>query len=295
MNSADKQFAIYEQHSSGNPRPFRLGVSLSPHISTFTPLLFAGRLYEGIESLSKYGFCAVEISLRNAHDVGDIAELDKRLNAYNLVVSAFATGRICLEDSLCLSDTRQEIKEQLFTRLSEIIKLAAHFKACVIIGGIRGKLSGVASEKAAQLSTAVETIRRCAEFADPLDVNLLVEPINRFETNFINSAHDGLEFIQAIGEPNVKLLLDTYHMNIEEDDPCAAIHLVGSQLGYVHFADHNRHAPGQGYINFPAVLSALNEIDYQGYITVEILPVPDDLHALADAGQYLSSLMFHKG
>ena len=273
--------------------PFRFGVSMSPYPSTFAPLLFAGRLGEGIAALSSFGFAAVEISLRQVDDL-DILWLDERLSDLGLVVSAFATGRMCIEDSLCLSDTNLVTRELLLERLVDFIRLAAHFKASVIIGGVRGKLSGDDRQKSEQRDTALDTLCRCAEIAGDLGVHLLVEPINRYETNFINTAQDGIELIDAIGHPCVKLLLDTFHMNIEEIDPCESIRMAGSHLGYVHFADSNRKAPGWGHINFPAIVEALAVIGYQGFINAEILPIPDDARALHQTAQYLNSLQLDK-
>ncbi len=266
---------------------------MSPNPSTFAPLLFAGRLAEGIESLPKSGFTAVEISLRHVSDL-DIPWLDKRLSELGLVVSAFATGRMCLEDSLCLCDTNSLVREHLFERLVEFIHLAAHFQASLIIGGVRGKLSGNHHQKSEQRNVALDTLRHCAVIAGDLGVNLLIEPINRYETNFINTALEATELIETIGLPSVKLLLDTFHMNMEEVDPCLTIRTAKRHLRYVHFADSNRHAPGQGHINFPSILAALADIGYQGFITAEILPIPDDAQALLHTGQYLHSLMLDK-
>jgi sugar phosphate isomerase/epimerase len=262
---------------------------MTPYPSTFAPLIYAGKLAEGIEALSLHGFTAVEISLRQVDDI-DILWLDKRLSELGLVVSALATGRMCLEDSLCLSDTNLVTREQLFERLVDLIHLAAHFNASVIIGGVRGKLTGDDSKKYDQRNIAVDTLRSCAVIAGDLDVHLLVEPINRYETNFINTAQDGIELIEAIGHPCVKLLLDTFHMNIEEIDPCITIRKAAKHLGYVHFADSNRQAPGRGHINFQAIADVLAEIGYRGFINAEILPIPDDEQALLQTGQYIHSL-----
>jgi 5-keto-L-gluconate epimerase len=286
----DEQFNGSTNSKGGEGCPIRFGVAMSPHPSVFAPLLFAGRLEEGITALSKAGFAAVEISLRLAEDL-EVEWLDRRLSELGLVVSAFATGRMCLEDSLCLSDPHPVVRTQLYERLVDLLHLAAHFKASVIIGGVRGKLTGDDSQKAEQRASAVDTLRRCAEIAGDLGINLLVEPINRYETNFINSYQDGVELIEEVGHPSIKLLLDTFHMNIEEVDPRLSIRNAVDKLGYVHFADNNRRAPGQGHINFPALLQSLTDIGYQGFITAEILPIPDDATALLQAGQYLQTLV----
>ena len=109
---------------------------------------------------------------------------------------------------------------------------------------------------------------------------MLIEPINRYETNFINNAQQALELIDEINRPAVKLLVDTFHMNIEEVDLCETITKMNGALGYVHFADNNRLAPGKGHIDFPAIFKALINSNYHGFISAEILPMPDDLSAI---------------
>jgi len=277
-------------NQSGKPSMQRISMAMSPHPSTFAPLVFAGNLEEGMKALAEAGFSGVEISLCSVDDL-DADWLADRLSEFDLKLSAVASGRVCLEESLCLCDPHPAIREMALERLTSILKLAARFKAPVIIGGIRGKLIGEDTEKAEQRENTVKSLRRCAVIAADLGTHLLLEPINRYETNFINNAQDGLRLIEDIGHPGVKLLLDTFHMNIEEADPCATIRKVGSRLGYMHFADNNRLAPGQGHIDFPALLRALAEIGYSGFISAEILPIPDDATALKQTGQYLHSLI----
>jgi 5-keto-L-gluconate epimerase len=267
-----------------------ISLAMSPHPSTFAPLVFAGRLEEGIERLAKAGFDGVEISLRHASDL-DTSWLSSILVKTGVAVSAFASGRMCLEESLCLNDPDPSIRQKVFEEISEILSLAAKFQAPLIIGGVRGKLSGNQIQMAKQRACAIENLARCAQVAQDLGTYLLLEPINRYETNFINSAQDGLDMIEEIGHPAIKMLLDTFHMNIEEVDMWATIREVGDHLGYMHIADSNRLAPGQGHIDFPALLRTLAEIHYHGYISAEILPLPDDAAALTNTGYYLHTLL----
>lgn len=289
QNNISDQPNIFSIKNSVKNFPFRYGVAMSPHPSVFAPLLFTGKLDEGLLALSKTRLDAVEISMREADEL-DANWLEKRLAELNLCVSAFATGRMCLEDSLCLSNTNPDIRMQVTKRLIELIKLAARFKASLIIGGVRGKLLGEIDRQAEQRASAIDTIRLCAGVAQDLGVFLLLEPINRNETNFINTSLDGLAFIKEIDHPSIRLLLDTYHMTIEGEDPCIAIRKAGDRLGYIHFADTNRLPPGKGQINFLAIIQTLADIGYRGFITAEILPIPEDVTALVETGQYLYSI-----
>jgi RpiB/LacA/LacB family sugar-phosphate isomerase len=271
------------------PISFRYGIAISPQPTDFGPLLFAGRLAEGLRRAAEVGFSVVELSLRSADSV-DAEALAGMLSEHNLSLVAIATGQSCIHDSLCLCDSSPQVREATVERLKSIIRLASRFNAAVIIGGIRGRLSGTTAEQNQGRAGAVEAIRECARFASAQQVRLLIEPINRYETNFINSSAQGLALLEEVGDPALKLLLDTFHMNIEEPDIDAALQTAADCLGYVHVADSNRYAPGQGHIDFLSVLRTLVRISYQGPVTAEILPVPDDVTAIQQAGSFLTSL-----
>jgi sugar phosphate isomerase/epimerase len=268
----------------------KISMAMSPFPSVFAPLVFAGRLEEGMKELSRAGFQGVEISLRCSDDI-DRSWLQKTLTELHLSVSAFATGRMCLEESYCLCDPLPEHHEKAGERLKDIIRMAAQFHAPVIIGGVRGKLSGGPDQREQERSQAIEILRDCAGLANGMGTHLLLEPINRYETNIMNSAQDALDLAEEMDCEGVKVLLDTFHMNIEEVDFTETIQHVGNRLGYIHFSDNNRLAPGQGHIPFPVILAALAKVHYSGFITAEILPLPDDETALHLTNQYMKQLI----
>lgn len=256
----------------------RLGLAVSPLPSAFAPLLFAGRLGEALRAAAALGFAAVELSLRSPEDV-DPQGLASRLRDNRLGLSAIATGQACVIDSLCLASPDADARKAAAGRITRAIDLAAQFEAAVIVGGIRGHLAGSPAERENLRAHALDAIRHCARRATGLGVTLLIEPINRYETNFVNTAAEGLAVLDEIDEPSVKLLLDTFHMNIEERTFTDALSAAGDRLGYVHVADSNRRAPGQGHIDFAAIMSALNTIGYRGMLVGEVLPLPDDFEA----------------
>jgi sugar phosphate isomerase/epimerase len=266
----------------------RIGFAISPHASGFAPLLFAGRLEEGLAAAAELGFAAVELSLRSAGDI-DSGQLRSALDSHRLSLSAIATGQAYLVDSLCLASPDADVRARAAGRLAEAIELAAEFGARVIVGGIRGRLIGTPAEQSGQRAGAVEVLGECARRAAQLGVGLLLEPINRYETNFVNTAAEGLALLGEVGEPTMKLLLDTFHMNIEEKSLAGTVRAVGDRVGYVHIADSNRRAPGQGHVDFGAVLEALEEIDYGGMLVAEILPLPDDRTAALLTSEFWKS------
>ncbi|MEU4228609.1 sugar phosphate isomerase/epimerase [Nonomuraea sp. NPDC026600] len=115
----------------------------------------------------------------------------------------------------------------------------------------------------------VSVLRGLAQEARRRDMTLGLEICNRYETNVINTAHDALRLADDIGEDNVLIHLDTYHMNIEEDDLVRPVREVGSRLGYVHIGENHRGYLGSGHLDFTSFFHALADIGYRGPITFE--------------------------
>jgi len=117
----------------------------------------------------------------------------------------------------------------------------------------------------------VDNYRDIAEHAHRSDPALVlaVEPINRFESHFINTASDALRFIEAVGTPNLRVHLDTFHMIREEDDFCEPVRQLGRKLGYVHACENQRGIPGRGQVPWTAFFRALAEVNYDGCVTIE--------------------------
>jgi sugar phosphate isomerase/epimerase len=182
------------------------------------------------------------------------------------------------------------IRAKLLDRMKGHVDFAAPWGALVIIGGVRATLEGEPETYAAQRQRAVQAIHSYAEYARSQGVLLAIEPINRYETNFINTVEEALGFIEQVGSENLVVLADTFHMNIEEVSIAKSFERAGEKLGYVHFADSNRRAAGQGHINFHELAAVLPKIGYGGYICAEILPLPDSRAAAKLAIDYFRSL-----
>ncbi|MDA4845772.1 sugar phosphate isomerase/epimerase family protein [Hoeflea poritis] len=113
---------------------------------------------------------------------------------------------------------------------------------------------------------------------DPLlsqeGVVLGVEVINRFETDLINTAQEGIAYCDAVGSPHIGLLLDTFHLNIEDKDPPASIRATGNRLAHFHVSDNDRGTPGNGHFDFASTATTLSDIGYDGWVTAEMFVVP---------------------
>ncbi|MBZ5763252.1 sugar phosphate isomerase/epimerase [Rhizobium sp. VS19-DR104.2] len=116
---------------------------------------------------------------------------------------------------------------------------------------------------------SVAAIAKTADVAKEAGVDLVLELVNRFETNLLNTTAQGLRFIEETRSDHVRLHLDTFHMNMEESNPAAAIRLAGDKIGYFHIGESNRGYLGDGTINFDLIFDALLDIDYQRDIVFE--------------------------
>jgi sugar phosphate isomerase/epimerase len=123
-------------------------------------------------------------------------------------------------------------------------------------------------------------------------VPLLLEPLNRYETNLINELGGALAFLETLQTRNIKLLCDLFHMNIEEESLAGSISMAKAHVGHVHFADSNRRAVGYGHTEIGPVVEALREIGYAGYLSAEVFPLPDPESA---ARQTIRSFQQHTG
>lgn len=135
---------------------------------------------------------------------------------------------------------------------------------------------------------AVEGVQELADYAKPKGVIIGLEPLNRFETNFLNRHDQALRLADDVGYDNVGVTLDTFHINIEEADPMGAIKAVGNRLVDMHVADNNRRPPGEGSYDWKLFVDTLRSFGYDGYLTSEFV-VPFDRSPLAQKDEEIGT------
>ena len=249
------------------------GIVVSTSSTKFSALAFKENLKESIKKVANLGFDGAELAVRNPKDL-KVENVIKIIKENNLEVPAIGTGQAYGEEGLSFSDPDEAIRKIAVKRINNQIIFASHFNAQVIIGLIRGEIKeGVDREKAEEWT--IDCLRKCTEFAKEYNIQLTLEPVNRYESNFINTLSEGIEFIKRVSVSNLGLLADTFHMNIEEVSIYSSIIQAKDYISHVHFADSNRWAPGCGHLDFAKIVQTFKKISYQGYVSAEILPLPD--------------------
>lgn len=216
----------------------------------------------------KWGFDSVEIPIE------DPSHIDPVKVKAGLKKAGLVCGSICA----CMGpgrDFRGSAKDQKTATdyIKKLIDQAVILGCPNIIGPIYSVvgLTGAHedSEKQKQFNLVVKNLKPLAKYAEKKGITLCIEPLNRFETDFLNTCDQGLKLIKAIGSKAVKLHLDTFHMNIEEKNQAAAIIKAGKNLGHFHACGSDRGTPGNDHIVWEPIVKALKKIGYKGDVVIE--------------------------
>jgi len=267
----------------------KLSLTVAENVGLNFPVLLRGKITENIKKAKDFGYDAVEIHIEDA-SLLNIEKIIESLEENKMTVTTLGTGLAYVKDKLSFTNPEKEIREKAVERINSHIKAAKIFNAKVIIGSIRGIIPDIENFEMYK-SFAIECFKKCLENAEKYNVELVIEPLNRYETNFVNNLEEALDLIEKVGSNYLKVHLDTFHMNIEEKDLKEAIVLSKEKLGHIHFADSNRKYPGTGHINFKEIIETLKYIDYKGAIAFECLPVPDGEVAAERGINYIKNFL----
>jgi sugar phosphate isomerase/epimerase len=243
---------------------------------------------------AEQGFDGIELMTGNLKP-SNADRITKIARSHDLDIVSLASGFIYSQHGMSFAHPNARVRAAAVRKTRECIEFAHRLGArFVSIGLVRGQRNSKVS-----LSTAreylVKSIRECGEFASSQDIVLIVEPENRYENGFLHTVDDTLRLLDQVHLGNVKLLVDTFHMNIEETSIGEAIRKAGKQLVHVHLADSNRLAPSLGHIDFGEVMSALQSIGYDGYLGLEILFKPTFESAIETGMRCLEKVMNQSG
>lgn len=225
-----------------------------------------------IKKIAKLGGDVLEFQAQPLLDIDNL-EL-REIKKYADDVGIEMTYSIGLNKQYDIASRNVEVRELGIKYLSNIIKK---------IGVMGGKIfSGVCycgwgipdhyverSDKEEMYIHSAESMNRVLDVAENEGVTICVEAVNRFESALLNTAEEVMRYLDMVGRKNLGVLLDTYHMNIEENNIGNAIRLVGSKLKHFHTGENNRNIPGRGHLNWNEIFGALKEIGYQGRIVSE--------------------------
>ena len=218
--------------------------------------------------VKQMGFDILEIPIESTFD------LDYEIGAQILKTNGLqGTMSAVISADRDLIHTDGKIRENAMIYVRHCIDAAHTLGITNVVGPFYSAVGRVwqqpADERAHDLEVLVKNLKDLSAYAADHGVVLCLEPINRFETSFINLAAQAIEVVDRVDSPACKILLDTFHMNIEEKSTGAAIRLTGSRLAHIHACENDRGAPGSGHIPWDDVAQALRDIHYDGPLVIE--------------------------
>jgi D-psicose/D-tagatose/L-ribulose 3-epimerase len=255
-----------------------------------------------LSHIREWGFDGVELFL-SPQEPADIPSVRRILDDLGLERTMCSV----VPRDFNLVSPAPEVRARGVEFLKSCVERTAELGAHMICGPLYAGLGVMTGARRTQdeWEWAVVGVRAAARRGQEVGVTLCVEPLNRFETYFLNTLSDAAQLVHNIGEPNVRIHFDTFHANIEERHPADSIRAVAKDLGHVHISENDRGIPGTGHTDWRGILSTLKEIGYEGWLTIESFAQPSpELAAaaaiwrdLAPSGDELASqgLRFIKG
>jgi len=219
-----------------------------------------------ISKVKEIGFDVVEIPL----DFLDAISVEKTRRALE-ETGLQVTGCAVVGERRDLISDSAEIRKEAFEYFARCLRLLSSWGGTVLCGpsySAVGKLTGTARTME-EWKRAVSGLKELSKVAEDQGVRIALEPLNRFETYFLNTAEDAVNLVQEVGSPYVGIHLDTFHMNIEEKCLYEAIKKAGPYLYHFHTCENDRGTPGEGHVEWDDVFQALREVNYQGALVIE--------------------------
>ncbi|WP_042166625.1 sugar phosphate isomerase/epimerase family protein [Paenibacillus gorillae] len=220
-----------------------------------------------LQSIKEWGFDGVELAA-DSMDAGDAKAFGLILKELGLGCTAIAALDASVADPASRDPRlRDNALATLKTAISNTHLMGAEVLCGPLFQGL-GRFTGQGPQTD-EWNYAVETLREAGKFAAELGVKLALEPINRFEMYLVNTLEEGVRFVKQVGLPNVGLLADTHHGNIEELNVPDAWRQAAAHIIHVHISENNRGVPGTGHAVTEEIFDVLKEIGYDGWLTIE--------------------------
>jgi D-psicose/D-tagatose/L-ribulose 3-epimerase len=216
--------------------------------------------------IEEHGFDGVEIPLFEPAEV-EAAEIRRSLVENGLECTCCAI----LSSGVSVISEDADVRRKARVHLKDCAKVAAELGSKLIAGPLYSPVGYLPGRRRNEneWKWAVECYQEIGDTLAEHDVTIALEPLNRFETYFLNTAADAVKLCDEIDHPNVGILFDTFHANIEEKNVAAALRLTAPRLKHVHTCENDRGIPGTGHVDWPGVFQNLREMHYDRYLTIE--------------------------
>ena len=246
----------------------KLGCTIATYETQFGPIVFKdGKLKENTALMSKYGYESIDLFIKKTTP-NQIKEYKDIITSAGMEVSTLLAIYLA-ESGVKLSETDPLLQRRNIDLMKEQLDNAKLIGGKgLALGFIRGGFSPNETEGDG-LKRIAQALHEIGDYADEIGSSIMIEPINRYEINTLNRATDAVDFIRDNQLKGVSLLLDMFHMNIEEKSIAESIIYAKDYISNLHISSSNRYAVGQGHFDYGVIMDTLKKIDYDGYLTLE--------------------------
>jgi sugar phosphate isomerase/epimerase len=258
--------------------------------SPAAPVLLNLPIEETIPYIKETGYDGVDLFVHDPQADISLKAADL-LRQHDLGVGVVMPAALAGQ-GLFLGHKDKDIREEIVGKMEDIMIYASQFGAMVSLGLVRGSFEpGEAVQDV--LDRFAGTIEQLIPCSEKYGVELLVEPINRYEINTLNESRESFDFIKRSGLP-LGLMLDTFHMNIEDESIEGSLEYCRDLIRHVHFLDSNRLAPGMGHLDMKGIYEKLKGMGYEGYLCLEALAKPDGRTVAEEGAAFFRSIGLKK-
>jgi len=245
---------------------------------------------KALQLLKNHSFTGVELNLSFMEE-RLLSRIRESIREQGLRLASVGTGLTYVRRGLSFTDPDSSKREKALAIVKGLIRFASSENAIVVIGMVRGNPSPEDDATRLLRQSLVECDRTASEYK----VRIALEAINRYETSLLNTAFDVARVIQEERLTATGLLLDSFHMNIEETSIEATIRKYHARITHFHIADSNRWPPGHGHLKVEDQLRLLEDLGYDGWVSAETLPKPDNTEAVKETARFLTTHNFLQG
>jgi len=243
-------------------------IKLSYVISSPSSAASWGEFEGDLACMKEAGYDAVELQIADPAEF-DEARVRRSLDTAGLPLSAFQTGSTYATRGNCLSTAKPEVRARTVLLLRSFVDLSVRWKSVIVFGSLQGRLSDEPDREAGR-ARIVDALTEVCRYATEKGAVLAIEPVNHMEVGWHNTIAEVAGMVRSIGLPGARMMIDTFHMNLEERDMIAPIPGIADILAHAHLSETNRDVLGTGHWDTQAFFQALGAAGYAGFCAVGV-------------------------
>ncbi len=259
-------------------------VAVSPAVTAYQ-----GSIEKSFSDLGRLGYDGVEL-MTISPDLLDWKYVKQAAEDNGLSVALVCTGEVYAQKKISFTDPDEHVRSDAIREVKRLMEFAGYLGAKVNIGRVRGQyMHGIERERT--YDWAVQAFRSIAAYGDEVGVDIAVEPVCIMQTNFLNTVAECAKMVDDVGCRRFRLMMDVFHMNIEEKNVEETIRKYASYNIHVHLADNNRRYPGNCGTDFHKLLTVFHEVGYNDAFCTEIFQEPDQETAASESIRHLRPIL----